>query len=210
MNDNAEHQGNGQQAPGQLDEQQVLAKIAELSTSIHELAMRLPPLLPGDGAADQPSGRMAAVARDDSEEERRRLERQRVDFAYRSLGALMGRNPAARGFDLSIFAARWDDDEIELIRLPALVDRVEVHAPAFTTKEGRSLPAFRRSLKVLRDAPSKKDQSDRKRPARVRLERHEELVSERPIDVLIGLDQTGQRVALGPRLAPSSQYIYAS
>ena len=33
-------------------------------------------------------------------------ERRRVDFGYRSLGVLMGRDPTQHGFNLPVFAAR--------------------------------------------------------------------------------------------------------
>jgi hypothetical protein len=134
------------------------------------------------------------------------LERRRVDFGYRSLGVLMGRDPAQNGFDLPVFAARWGaNDEIELFELPDEVTWVEVTAPGFTDSAGQWTPV-RKTLRVVRDSTVSRGDSasgagSRTRPPRI--ERDDEIFPRRTIDLLIGLElEDGVGVALGPRLTP--------
>jgi len=134
------------------------------------------------------------------------LERRRVDFGYRSLGVLMGRDPAQGGFSLPVFAARWGaENEIELFELPDEVTWVEVTAPGFT-EHAEEWPPVRKTLRVLRDSHVSRGDSasgagSRTRPPRI--ERDDDICPRRTIDLLIGLElEDGVGVALGPRLTP--------
>ena len=151
------------------------------------------------------------------------LRRQRVDFGYRVLGALMGRSKN-KGFDIKVIDARWDNNRkhVELFRLPDAATLVELRSGETTemlyidrsdpkgpksgskgqkTSEGEQ-PAAETGAGDGRRSPRRTPPNGRVTPTTI--------TSDREIDSVLVLDDPdGPPIAIGPRIKPPQRYQQA-